>query len=1042
MMKKIIHQAIILSLVLSSHALAQQQDLWTNFTIADGLANNDVDAIVQSSDGALWFATRDGVSRYQDGIWTTFTTADGLASNIVDVIFESSDGALWFGTLSEGVSRYQNGKWQTFTKNDGLAHNRVAAIFESENGALWFGTGGGVSRYRNGIWRTFTTADGLVHNYVTAIAQDSDGAMWFGTAGGGASRLKSGSWAKFTFYCNYVEDILVSSDSTLWFATCKGVLRYKDGIVTTFIDELGNELVWSILESSDGAIWFGTSGGASSYQNGLWQTLTIADGLVGDWVNAIIECNDGALWFGTGSGVSRYEQSIWTTITKADDGLVSNYVHAILETKDGALWFGTEGGASRYQNGLWTTFDVTNGLVRKEVYSILESSDSTLWFGTLRGASRFQNGIWTTIDFLALHSIRAIFESRDGALWFGTGGGVHRFQGSAWTAFHTKNSGLVHNNVLAIVESGDGAMWFGTPGGVSRFENGNWTTFDTSDGLPVNSVHAILEASNRALWFGTNGGGASRFQDGIWTTFSSADGLAGNSVGTIIESRDGALWFATEGGVSRFQDGIWTTFTTADGLAGSVSAMIESSDRAMWFGTFSGGVNRLKPDSIPPFTSILEGPESLIGIPAPLFRFDGRDFRTKPEELYFSYAIVDTSIIPGPNHWSPLTKRTVIQADFLNNGTYTFHVRARDAWGNLDPTPAKRTFTVDITPPTVTIISPKPEEVLFGKVVVIGSAFDTSPIRDFAGYQIDYSGGVNPTQIDEWRRIASIPAREIRNDTLAIWDTQGLNGPFWLRLSANDSLGHESQDVVKINIVTASQLIDRNQGSRLKSESGNVEIYVPPRAVPRDVQLNVSACSTEKFVPLDDPQIISTGLCFSITPADLDLSKPATLTLTYADSLLAGKNERSLAIFYFPDGQGNWQRLGGSINAEENKITTSFSRGGVYALYEDTNVGGAAGIANVNIGPRVFSPYGTKYSSTTNISFELGKQATVTIKVFNVAGRLVCSLKENELMNRGANVVSWNGRDDSGGACVSGLYTVVIRADGRVQSKTVMVLNN
>jgi hypothetical protein len=39
-------------------------------------------------------------------------------------------------------------------------------------------------------------------------------------------------------------------------------------------------------------------------------------------------------------------------------------------------------------------------------------------------------------------------------------------------------------------------------------------------------------------------------------------------------------------------------------------------------------------------------------------------------------------------------------------GTYTFEVRATDAVGNVDGTPAKRTFTVDTTRPTVTSVTP------------------------------------------------------------------------------------------------------------------------------------------------------------------------------------------------------------------------------------------------------------------------------------------------------------------------------------------------
>ena len=113
----------------------------------------------------------------------------------------------------------------------------------------------------------------------------------------------------------------------------------------------------------------------------------------------------------------------------------------------------------------------------------------------------------------------------------------------------------------------------------------------------------------------------------------------------------------------------------------------------------------------------------------------------------------------------------------------------------------------------------------------------------------------------------------------------------------------------------------------------------------------------------------------------------------------------------------------------------------MFALYEDLTSGRGAGIFGVNSQPRIFSPQGGGYDTKTAISFELGKEANVTIKIYNAAGRLVKVLKENESMPHGNNVMYWDGKNQWDKFCVSGLYIVTIQTKEKMATKTVVVLN-
>ena len=96
----------------------------------------------------------------------------------------------------------------------------------------------------------------------------------------------------------------------------------------------------------------------------------------------------------------------------------------------------------------------------------------------------------------------------------------------------------------------------------------------------------------------------------------------------------------------------------------------------------------------PPDTILIQYPSSsLINYSNVTFKWSGSDDLT-PEELTYSYKLEGYEI-----EWSDWTKSTTVTYNNLRDGTYTFKVRAKDAYGMVDPTPAIFHFTVDTTPP-------------------------------------------------------------------------------------------------------------------------------------------------------------------------------------------------------------------------------------------------------------------------------------------------------------------------------------------------------
>lgn len=256
----------------------------------------------QDRNGNIWFATSDGVFRYNGKSFTKIT--DKIISKPFFSILEDRKGNFWFGTYGSGAYYYDGKSFQHFTTKEGLVNNSVMPIYEDNAGIIWLGTGGGVSRYDGKSFRNFTTSDGLINNDVHAIVQDKTGKIWFGSRG----------------------DISIYDGKT--FTT----LTDKDG--KTFRN------VWSILKDKKGNIWFGA--------DGLWRY----DGSVFIKINqtgggVIVEDKKGNILASSGNILRFDEKSLsdknpHITVIKTKNDKSRNLPFGMLLANDGSIWIGSD----------------------------------------------------------------------------------------------------------------------------------------------------------------------------------------------------------------------------------------------------------------------------------------------------------------------------------------------------------------------------------------------------------------------------------------------------------------------------------------------------------------------------------------------------------------------------------------------------------------------------------------------------------------------------------------------------------------------------
>ncbi|MBT4500529.1 MAG: hypothetical protein HOC74_22560 [Gemmatimonadetes bacterium] len=364
-----------------------------------------VNALLEDRDGNIWIAAQTGLYRFdaQRNVGqrnvarqlTRFTTEDGLAHNQVTAMLEDAEGALWFGTgsygLGEGISRYTGNQMTTFTTADGLPHENVGAILEDREGQLWFENGyyDGKAFYhyaedqsgfpllqdsRGRVWTSKGYFDGKRFTRIDRSdgnigffpqSEDSAGHLW-GNAVARIAHFDGEKYIPFTLLQDrnlfWARTLLVDRSDRLWIGTWFNALFRIDGEEIahfTIDDGLADNGIGALFEDRDGQLWIGTwTGGLSRYDDrrdvgrqdvGDFHNIDQKDGLAANWINAITQDREGRLLIATnGGGVSLYDGLVIQNLTTYD-GLASDRVGSLVQDRQGDIWFSTDQGLTRYR---------------------------------------------------------------------------------------------------------------------------------------------------------------------------------------------------------------------------------------------------------------------------------------------------------------------------------------------------------------------------------------------------------------------------------------------------------------------------------------------------------------------------------------------------------------------------------------------------------------------------------------------------------------------------------------------------------------------
>ncbi len=271
-------------------------NVFTYFTVNDGLSDHQIRTIQEDENGTIWFGTGNGVSSYKEGKIENHTSQSAFIENlqIVKENWALTEKDLWFNAGNKsGTYRYSGQKLSYLVfpiEGDEHSFNSyaVTGFSKGKKGNLWIASYAAIFGYDG---ETFTIIDdeylGFIEEYkklhVRSILEDSKGNLWIGNNGIGV--------------------LLKSGDSIINFSQDKGLTHInafgiRNGSVARILEH-----VFAIEEDSQGNIWFGDRDtGAWKYDGKTITNYSKKDGLTTSFVQTIYKDNNDELWFGLADG--------------------------------------------------------------------------------------------------------------------------------------------------------------------------------------------------------------------------------------------------------------------------------------------------------------------------------------------------------------------------------------------------------------------------------------------------------------------------------------------------------------------------------------------------------------------------------------------------------------------------------------------------------------------------------------------------------------------------------------------------------------------
>ena len=548
-------------------------------------------------------------AQQRDFVFKNVTIHQGLSQNSVVAIEEDSSGFMWFAT-QDGLNRFDGREFQIFPKYfDDIttsSHTQLGKIAADKH-ALWLVTRGGKLEVLDLLSNTFKVVthlgeDEVLIPPVSDLFFDKDGDLWIGTFDQGVIYFdrKANTVAQFRYIqgddfalsSNQIRSVYQDREENMWILTPSGLNRIDNGRVKRYLDEIDTNV---LTEDDTGRLWVGTLSGGLYFKepgsdqftqfNG-YENYPFADDLIVEAIHADRENN---LWVGTyGKGLYVIQMNYGSFVNLMPDirnpfSIGFQDILSLHEDSKGGIWVGTDGGGVSYYRKQFNNFrritdqNVSSGISIEQIRAITTDADGQVWIGTSgQGLTLYQpdSRTFETVRFPPLHSnignpdrVVSLLSDREGDLWVGSqeNGLIIRDRDTKeiarWFSLESprKRDRIPDNTIWCMMENKAGQIWVGTRNAgllLMDKERGLVEKFMPSPNQSLkdeHSIRSIIQVNDSTLALGfekTLGVQLFHVNTGEFSSVRhpSLDSLIGERSGIKhLYYQGGWLWIATSG---------------------------------------------------------------------------------------------------------------------------------------------------------------------------------------------------------------------------------------------------------------------------------------------------------------------------------------------------------------------------------------------------------------------------------------------------------------------------------------------------------------